>query len=86
MATSGNSYESYMLKAASRKHQLWMLIATNNGFTGFEQSIRSRLIVKLLHEHHYEKDYFNSVKGAIAPIAPMDPPLNSYVQFDVIIG
>jgi len=40
VATSGNSYESYMLKAASRMQQLWMLIATDYGFTGLEQGIR----------------------------------------------
>src|SRR6218665_3774787 len=30
---------------------------------------------KLLQKHHYDKNYFNSVRGAIAPPPPVDPPL-----------
>jgi len=29
----------------------------------------------LLQKYHYEKNYFNSVEGAIASHPPMDPPL-----------
>ena len=47
-----------------------MLIATDNGFTGFEQGIRGIAMVKLLHKHNYEKKLFQLRRGAIAPIAP----------------
>jgi len=47
-----------------------MLIASDNGFTVFEQGIK-RVIVKHLQKHHYEKYDFNSVGMAIVPTAPL---------------
>jgi len=44
-----------------------MLIAIDNGFTGFEQGIRSMLS---FCKTHYEKNYFNSIGGRAPPSLP----------------
>ena len=41
------------LKVALRKQQLWMLIATDNGFNYWFWTMYKGVMVKLLRKHHY---------------------------------